>query len=182
MISPNATGAALAWVELRLGVSKVFGLLHRDSRLYREVIESTLELTRLPLREALLESKRIEDSAQERSRHFGHFLSRQFFPSLHSSFVNAAEASVQLDLIRTALAIERYRATRNGAIPADLSVVVKEQIIPAIPQDPFTRTWIQFHQTAGGYVLSSAGRDGKHESTVDFPAISDLTFTVYRAK
>jgi len=88
-----------------------------------------------------------------------------------------------LRLVRTALALERYRLA-TGKLPPDLEALVT-RYLEQTPIDPFDGQVIRYRRTTPGYILYSIGKDGQdnggQEQNDNNPgALCDLCFIVTR--
>jgi hypothetical protein len=63
----------------------------------------------------------------------------------------------------TAVAVERFRADRNGAPPPSLAALVPSYL-PAVPIDPFTALPLVYAASGEGYRLYSVDHDMKDDS------------------
>jgi hypothetical protein len=63
---------------------------------------------------------------------------------------------------RVVVAIERYRRTHGGQVPADLGQL-PASLLEAVPIDPFSRAPIRFRALASSYAVYSVGPDGKDD-------------------
>jgi hypothetical protein len=63
---------------------------------------------------------------------------------------------------RAAIAVERFRRARQGAMPATLQALVPD-FLTSVPQDPITGGPLLFKQDAGAYTIYSVGPDLKDD-------------------
>ena len=87
----------------------------------------------------------------------------------------AALISAHVDVCRTCLAIESYRAA-NAALPGSL-VDLGTKFLKDQPTDPFDGQPLRYKKLAKGYVVYSVGEDGKDDGGDEK---KDITFTVER--
>jgi hypothetical protein len=69
---------------------------------------------------------------------------------------------VRLRLAQTAVALERYRAGHKNQYPDSLNSLVPD-FLPAVPEDIFNGSPLQYHRRADGYLLYSVGSDRKDD-------------------
>ena len=70
-----------------------------------------------------------------------------------------------LGLTRTSLAavaIERYRLKRGGALPDSLEALVPE-FLSGVPIDPLSGEPVRYRRIGDGYTVYSVGRNGKDD-------------------
>lgn len=89
----------------------------------------------------------------------------------------------RLALVRTALAVERYRLARRG-LPNDLEDLVPEYL-KHVPPDPFDGRPIHYQPGTPGFLLYSVGEDGhddggRERDSVNKTGPCDLCFIVTR--
>jgi hypothetical protein len=80
---------------------------------------------------------------------------------------------------RTAVAIERYRAAHDAALPSALTDLVP-QYLAAVPEDPITGQPLRYRATAEAYMVYSVGPDGTDDGGMllrQTPPASMVRFT-----
>lgn len=97
-------------------------------------------------------------------------LSRVLMPSLDSVRVRYELFIAKLCVTRTGLALERHRAAR-GEYPAALDALDPDWLAP-VPDDLFTGAPLIYRRTAEGFVLYSAGPDGRDDGGKRLPFAS----------
>jgi hypothetical protein len=83
----------------------------------------------------------------------------------------------ELQMARTALAIERWRLSHGKQLPESLTDVVPEMIL-TVPMDPFDNGPLRYQKLAHGYLIYSIGPDFKDDGGKEKPASTD-DFTGY---
>ena len=94
------------------------------------------------------------------------------------------EIAAQVEGIRCALAIERFRLAHAGQRPLSLPSLVPS-FIPAVPRDPFDHQPLRFKPLTNGYVVYSVGLDGidnggLEKTNTAIQTNCDITVTVER--
>jgi len=88
----------------------------------------------------------------------------------------------RLAVLRTALAVERYRLAHDGKFPPSLNALVPAYL-REVPRDPFDEQPLRFKPLSPGYVIYSIGADGVDDGGLEkVNAITnyDVTITVER--
>jgi len=94
-----------------------------------------------------------------------------------------AQDLARLRMMRTALAIERFRLA-HGKLPEKLDDLVP-QFLPEIPSDPFDDKPLRYVKRERGYMIYSVGENRKDEGGAErkpgvSPGPDDIPFTVAR--
>lgn len=91
------------------------------------------------------------------------FMARQLVPAVSRSFGKADRAQVNLLLVTTVCAIERFRADNSRKLPASLEALVPAYLA-AVPIDPMSGRPLAYHPAEdGSFDLYSFGADGKDD-------------------
>jgi|SRR6185503_4807487 len=93
----------------------------------------------------------------------GYCLSGLLTPSLHPALERIGEAVARMRVTQSALAVERYRMTHQGALPDSLGQLVPEEL-PAVPEDPFDGKPLRYTKASPGFLVYSIGKDRKDDS------------------
>ena len=116
----------------------------------------------------------------------GHLISALLLPALASVLERAAEGVARLRVTQAALAVERYRAAHQNALPDSLSQLTP-QFVRTVPTDPFDGQSLHYQKSfSTGYVVYSVGKDRKDDggkgraSGSPSGASFDLSFAVRR--
>jgi len=136
------------------------GLRERDLECYLEMMGLFVQAAQHGFPEALERSAEAERIMNQRfSTGFGRLavMSRMVLPSVLSAAKKEAVCAARVRCALTALAIERFRLEKDGALPE-----VLDQIAPAylhaVPADPFTGGPLFYERLPGkGYRVSSPG-------------------------
>jgi len=97
-------------------------------------------------------------------------LTRVILPSLGSARHRYEHFIAQVCVTRTGLALERHRAA-HGEYPAALAALDPQLLSPA-PDDTFTGAPLIYRRTAEGFLLYSAGPDGRDDGGKRRPPVS----------
>jgi hypothetical protein len=105
-------------------------------------------------------------------------------PPLAKAVTIACEAKAQIVILRTALAVERFRLANTNASPPTLDVLVPKYCSSA-PLDPFDEEPLRYRKLTHGYIVYSIGADGvdnggSERDNKKNKAAYDLTITVER--
>jgi hypothetical protein len=114
---------------------------------------------------------------------FLHVLVKTLAPALSRVAELDLHFQADIDMARTAVAIERFRLTK-GALPRDLATLVPVYL-DQVPIDPFDGQPIRYRRTKPGYRLYSVfedgqDHDGKGKDEVNRNAPHDWPFIVAR--
>ncbi len=116
-----------------------------------------IEAAKLPAGQRLARFGEIEKGLEEKS--FLHVLIGLLAPAMTHVTQLDLRRQAHLDLVRTALAIERYRLA-TGEVPEALAQLVPDYL-DVVPIDPFDGEPIRYRRTEPGYVLYSIMEDGQ---------------------
>lgn len=87
-------------------------------------------------------------------------------PALGRSFDSHLRSCTEARLVRTALAVERYRLAK-GALPESLEVLVPE-FLESVPRDLFGEGPVKYRKTDTGYMIYSVGEDREDDGGLEF--------------
>ncbi len=116
-----------------------------------------IEASDLPLDQRVARFRQIEDELGNMG--FLHILAKTLAPALSRVAELDLRFQVDIDMARTAVAIERYRLA-NNALPRDLSTLAPDYL-DQVPIDPFDGQPIRYRRTEPGYRLYSVYKDGQ---------------------
>lgn len=165
---------------------KVLGLCYRDTLMFIDLMQESIDTMDLPDPERLAAFDAIQTSIYHGGR--GGLLMREFWPA-HTHILDISLRYVaQLRTARTALAVERYRLAERR-LPQSLNNLIPVYL-SAIPDDPFDGSPMKYRLLETGYVVYSVGDDltdeggtergtqGRDERNRPLPC--DITFIVER--
>jgi hypothetical protein len=89
--------------------------------------------------------------------------------------IRQVQSTALTRVVRTALALERYRVTR-GTLPDNL-MELSPVFLDNVPEDPYDGHPLRYKKLVKGYVVYSVGEDGKDDGGDEK---KDITFTVER--
>jgi hypothetical protein len=98
-------------------------------------------------------------------------LARLMLPVLDRALLTAEKNRASLRLLRLELALQEYHG-RHGKYPETLTGLVPE-ILPVVPDDPYSGQSFRYQMGAGGYSLYSVGPDLKDDRGT--PLLGDYT-------
>ena len=151
----------------------------RDFVNYLALYQSMLEARNLPPKEAMTHIVRAHEIYSSNAiSETGQSAAMRIKKSAPAGM----EVEAAPDILRTALAIERFRLARAGKIPAALPELVPD-FLPAVPRDLFDGQPLRFKTLARGYVVYSIGADGVDDGGLEKTnnaAKYDVTITVER--
>ena len=130
--------------------------IHRDSLFGLTMFEKLLvasEKTYAEQKRAIME---VEDELK--TDPYRHVLSSILLPSLTHVADASLRSTGQLRAVSVGIAVERYRL-KFGKWPATLADIPKD-ILPAVPNDPFTDKPIQYKHLPDGVTVYTIGSDG----------------------
>jgi hypothetical protein len=116
-----------------------------------------IEAAKLPARQRSARFGEIEKELEGKS--FLHVMIGLLAPAMTRVNQLDLRRQAHLDLVRTALAIERHRLA-TGEVPEALAQLVSDYL-DAVPIDPFDGQPIRYRRTEPGYVLYSIMEDGQ---------------------
>jgi hypothetical protein len=171
--------------EVGVSLMSRSGIRDADQRLYMETLDQAIALSDSANPESLKRFKQVFDNcAIEARRMPPKPFSNMLLPALQKVDLRFALFEAKRRAAKTAVAIERFRASHNGQLPAKLDDLVP-QFLPAVPNDPFDGKPLRFHSTPTGYVVYSVGENGRDDGGKERtgkvgPKDSDETFSVDR--
>lgn len=164
---------------------KILGFHDRDMLGYVNVMQDYIEAAALPPREQLVRSEAI-DQLINGPRRLG-LLTQMLMPALSRVSVLYVRSVAHRYVVRTALAVERYRQA-EGRRPHALADLVPAYL-EVVPQDPFDGQDLRYRLLEKGYVVYSIG-DDRHDDEgadkddrkrdADGKVVWDVNFTVER--
>lgn len=164
---------------------KILGLHDRDMLSYLNLMQDYIEAAGLPPDERLAQSESLNQARQGPKR--PGLLARILAPALLRIFQLDIRRVADERVMRTALAIERYRLAEGG-MPQALSDLVPTYL-EAVPKDPFDGEDLKYHTRDVGYVVYSVGDDRSDDGgtdkeerkrNADGQTLWDVTFFVER--
>lgn len=165
---------------------RLSGAEQSDHQFYLETMREFLRCASLDGKERLRATEELQTNFMEGSKRWNRMRSRAFVPALFNVVAKAARNQATLRCTVAALAVERYRADHNGALPANLDALVPNYL-PAVPLDPMDDKPLKFRPLEKGFVVYSIGEDNADNNGTPFTpgkskggSGSDYTFTVGR--
>ncbi len=178
-------GADATKLESALKQHHAKGLLEADFLLYLEYMQTCMDASQQPLSERLQKLEAI-DTLIERAGKQKFFMSLQFMPAVKNAFLKDMRAIALVRAAERALAIENYRLSHSGKLPASLDAL-KPQFLKEVPDDPFTAQPLRFKTgVLSGYIVYSVGDDRQDDGGAEKPPDAessqgfDVTITVAR--
>ncbi len=158
-ISTKAPGTVLGSTVLGGEVAYLAALEHVPGYLTREraallgYLNTLVETAKLPAAEG---EERFNALEKETRGKWG--LVRLLAPA--TSKIRAVECRIRANLLcaSAGLAAERYRI-RHNQWPDSLEALVKAELLPAVPLDPFDEKPLRLERTAAGLIIYSVGQD-----------------------
>ena len=145
--------------RVRWGLLHGAGVTTLDRRAVLETMEKAVGLAGQDSPDALAEYEQLFRDVRLRGRDFPpKVISAMLLPSLEHAVDKFAVLEARRRSALMALAIERYRAANNGALPLTLQLLVP-RILPALPEDPFDGLPLRCKRLGTGYVVYSVGVD-----------------------
>jgi hypothetical protein len=148
---PLVQGAGRA-LELAMELS---GLREMDLLFSLDITHRYIAAAKQPRADGLTALRLIGDELDEKSPYTA-LISFILLPGIGQSLQTFAREDATMDNMATALAIERYRMDRDGALPEKLSALLPEYL-EEIPLDPFDGQPMRYRLMDQGYVLYSVG-------------------------
>jgi hypothetical protein len=145
-----------------LGLFSTLGAFERDSRIYMETMDEAIKIAGRPLPESLALTNFMEISSASLKK--GAVLTGMLVSGLAKSTQKDAELRASVDLLRIAIAVERYRDAKGG-VPDHLQDMIPD-FLAAIPIDPFDGQPMRYRKLEKGYLVYSVGNDGKDNAGV----------------
>lgn len=161
------------------------GFWDRDLLYYLNVMETNIALASFAPPQNLVAAGNLKKAENEAEQNRC-YLSKLFIEALSNALTNDVKHFAYLRTSTTAIAVERFRLTREK-LPEDLTELVP-QFLSAVPIDPFDGKPLRYRHLAKGYVIYSVGTDGHDDGGKEKPADwksgdktnYDITFTVER--
>lgn len=155
-----------------------------DHQFYLETIAQLIRGASLRGAERLRVCRQIETDFVQASKRWNRSRSRMLLPALLNLVDKPTRCEATLRCTVTALAIERYRAEHQGALPQDLAALVP-RFLPSVPLDPLDEKPLRYRPLEKGYRVHSVGLDQTDDGGKPFEpgksnASYDDTFTVPR--
>ncbi len=126
-------------------------------------MEDCIEAARLPLAERVARFRQIEEDLNELSAL--HLTVKLLAPNMCRVAEVDLRLHANLELAKSALAIERYRLA-TGGVPSELAELVPTYL-DEVPIDPFDARPIRYKRVHGGYVLYSITEDGEDNGGIE---------------
>jgi hypothetical protein len=150
----NARGKIMAVGYRLLGLDAV------DELVYLQYMARMVEAAGKPLPDRARELERVESDALASFKGLRSIYTRgtqAWMPSLSRAAVLDIQHFADMDNMRAALAVERYRLVQ-GRLPDSLADLVP-QFLEAVPEDPFTGGPLIYRKLEDGYIVYSLGAD-----------------------
>jgi len=122
-----------------------------------DYMAASIEASELPLDQRLARFQRIQDELEDMG--FLHVLVKTLAPALSRVAQLDLRFQTDIDMARTAVALERFRLT-EGALPRDLATLAPDYL-DQVPIDAFDGQPIRYRRTNPGYRLYSVFEDGQ---------------------
>jgi len=140
-----------------------------------------IEASELPLDQRVARFRQIGEALED--MRFLHVIVKTLAPALSRAAELDLRLQADIDMARTAVAIERYRLAK-GALPKDLATLVPDYL-DQVPIDPFDSQPIRYRRAKPGYRLYSVfedgqDHDGKGRNEIDRGDPHDWPFIVAR--
>jgi hypothetical protein len=137
------------------------GKRSRELLFYFGVIDLYLPIADQPMREQIVESRRVGRSVEEElyAHGYKHFLAVNLLPPIDRAILEVVKTRVRLRVADAAMAVEQWRMA-HGHWPEGLDDLVPERL-QAVPEDPFGEGPLRYLRTEGGVTVYSVGPDGK---------------------
>jgi len=146
-----------------------------------DYMAACIEAAELPPDQRVARLRQIQDELEDMG--FLHVIVKVLAPALSRVAELDLRFRVDIDMARTAVAIERFRLT-EGDLPGDLATLVPDYL-DQVPIDPFDGQPIRYRRTEPGYRLYSVfedgeDHDGKGKDEIDRGDPHDWPFIVAR--
>jgi hypothetical protein len=128
----------------------------RDLYHYFQLMDQAIAITRLAERKRLPAADLLEQATAGVPEDY--YLTRLIMPAIGRCYTHELEARMALRVARAALAVERWRID-HGGWPDSLDALVPD-LLPEVPQDPFSDGTIGYARLTDGVCLYSIGPDG----------------------
>jgi hypothetical protein len=149
--NPSLTGGA----GIRMRSIPILGRIGLADML--DYMADSIEASKLPRDQRVARFRQIGDELEGMG--FLHVLAKTLAPALSRVAELDLRFQADIDMARTAVAIERFRLTK-GALPRDLATLVPDYL-DQVPIDPFDGQPIRYRRTNPGYRLYSVFEDGQ---------------------
>jgi hypothetical protein len=149
--NPSLTGRA----GIRMRSIPILGRIGLADML--DYMADSIEASKLPRDQRVARFRQIGDELEGMG--FLHVLAKTLAPALSRVAELDLRFQADIDMARTAVAIERFRLTK-GALPRDLATLVPDYL-DQVPIDPFDGQPIRYRRTNPGYRLYSVFEDGQ---------------------
>lgn len=166
-----------------LELYKASGLADKDAIAYLDLMESYININKLPLHERRTAAERISSKRKTTSKI--HVILRTFVPSF-SGVINCDLRTIAgLRNAQVALAIQRYRLAKSE-LPDQLKDLIPDYL-SSIPLDPYDGKELRYKKLERGFVVYSIGEDLSDNGGTEIPQTSkekrkirnwDITFVV----
>jgi len=134
-------------------------LLKRDEVFALNTMRRMIDLAQVPYFKAKAELDKLEQGLEEAPSY--HILTRMFFPALTRGHLQQARIEARIGLAQLALGLKIYKAEK-GNYPDTLAELVPE-ILPELPEDPFTGKDFVYKRQGEGFLVYSLGENTKDE-------------------
>lgn len=149
------------WAVLGMCVLRLTGTLKADELYYLSKMEECQNLVELAPPANLDLAERIGRDIKHNAGRRRYVITGCMLPPFLKVFTKTAERVARRRLVRTALAIERYRAS-NSTLPSTISETLLS--LPyEILEDPFDGQPLRYRRTNEGFYLYSIGPDRKDD-------------------
>lgn len=146
---------------------------------YLDMYHPSLVIIDLPVTQAVVRLRQLTDAYTSNvTSQVGEVLPAHWTKALQVNL----ETEAKLSVLKTSLAIERFRLAHAGKIPAALPELIPD-FLPAVPRDLFDGQPLRFKIIPRGYVVYSIGADGVDDGRLEKTnnaARYDVTITVER--
>jgi len=134
-------------------------LFRRDEIFALSAMQRMIDLAKLPYHQAKADLAKIDQDILNAP--FYRIITRFFFPALLSGHRQEARNEARIGLAQLALALKIYKAGK-GEYPDALAELVPD-ILPQLPQDPFTGKDFIYKKEGKGFLIYSLGENTKDE-------------------
>ena len=185
-----ATKMPVSWnsgsppTDLLLHGYRALGLMAIDHGSYLDLMTQYVELSKLPMHEAVPEVKKVDQAVSSLSWARA-AATKEFLELQGKTFVIYAMDIGRVRTARAALAVERYRLA-HGKMPNALDVMAPG-FIDEVPIDPFDGKPLRYRTLEEGFVIYSVAEDGvdngggaANAAGETFGPGVDISFTIAR--
>jgi len=134
-------------------------ILKMDEVHYLRMMGRIIALSRLPYYQAIARVKDFKKELGDVPRYC--YLTRILVPALNNAFVRQTQSEAQIRAAKLALALKIYKA-KKGTYPLSLKALTPE-ILPQLPQDPFTGKDYIYRREGEGFIVYSLGLNLKDD-------------------